>query len=111
MAAALLVGFCFPAVEAEGAVRLRGLCEHFAEYVEYGLELLIVLAFHRLDLVAEQFIGGKNLSDLYEGPHDGDIYLDSPTAFEDTGQHGHALLGKGIGIVTAERLSRRYHIL
>lgn len=42
-------------------------------------------------------VDAEQLPQADEGPHDLYVDFDGPRTSQDTGKHGHALLGKGVG--------------
>ena len=74
--------------------------DELSDRVEDDLELLVVFgvfAFQRFDLLGEQAVGIHQAAELDEGAHDGDVHLHGAGGAEDAGEHGHALLGEGVG--------------
>src|SRR2546426_10318978 len=53
----------------------------------------------------------EDLAQADKGPHDRDVDLNGPMAPQDTREHGHALLGEGVGKVAPQVLPGRYRIL
>src|SRR6185503_8566570 len=49
-----------------------------------------------LDLAGQVAVGGENLADLHEGPHDGDVHLNGALAAKHAGQHRHAEFGEDV---------------
>ena len=46
-------------------------------------------------------VGIHEATELDEGAHDGDVHLDGAPGAQYAGEHGHALLGEGVGEVTS----------
>jgi len=66
--------------EAEGFFRFFVLGEHEAEDLEDLVELLVVFAFHGLDLPSQRGVVGQDFAEPDEGPYDGDMALDGAPA-------------------------------
>ena len=73
----------------------------FADGVEDNLEVGVVSIFERGELAGEFRIREEHLAQTHKCAHDGDVDLHGPRTPQDAGEHGDALLGKGVGKVTA----------
>ena len=65
--------------------------------VEDGPELLVIFLFEGINSASQVAVGVYETAQLDEGAHDGDVDLDGTGRAEDTGEHGDALLGEGVG--------------
>lgn len=58
------------------------------------------LSFQIVDTLLDGCEGAGEAAQLDEGTHDLDVYGDGPVAMEDSGEHGHPLLGENVWRVT-----------
>ena len=58
-------------------------------------------AFESGDAVGELFVGSEELAQAHEGAHDLDVDRHGLLRPQHAGQHGHALLGEGVGRIPA----------
>jgi hypothetical protein len=65
--------------------------------IEDDTELLVVFLFEGVNPAGQVAIGVHEPAQLDEGAHNGDVDLDGAGRAEDTGEHGNALLGEGVG--------------
>src|SRR5437588_2460551 len=70
-----------------------------ADGIKHYFELGIVLLLQCLQLLGQIRVRRQQLPQAYKCAHDFDIDPDGPRAPQHGGQHGHALLGEGIGTV------------
>lgn len=64
-------------------------------------ELLVIFLLHRLNARREVAVGIHQPPQLHKRPHDGNIHLHRAGRAQHAGQHGHALLGEGVGMGAA----------
>lgn len=69
--------------------------------LEDNLKLFVVPALKRGKLPRELRVIGEQFPHSYEGPHDFHVDEHGPIAAQETGKHGRALLGEGVGLRTA----------
>ncbi len=78
---------------------LTGWFHELADGIKDHPELGIVFLLQSVEFLAQVLVGGEHLTELHEGPHDGDVDLNCTVAAEDAGGHSHTLLGKSVGDV------------
>ncbi len=83
--------------ETDATARRFGRSHQLPNRVEHHSELLVILAFHRIEAASQIAMGCQDCAQLDEGAHDGDVHLDCAGTAQDAGEHGHALLNEGIG--------------
>src|ERR1700733_7864587 len=96
----------FPQIsgKADGtALRLRRVHE-FADRREDGgdsLVMVLELMFELVELASQRGVRGEQCAQPRESPHDLYVDGDGTPAVQHRGEHGHALLGEGVGEVLA----------
>jgi hypothetical protein len=86
--------------KADAPAGLYWRLHQLADRVEYSSKLRVVMALHLIQALGQLAMGGNHFSQLYESAHDGDVDFDSARAAQNSGQHGYALLGKGIRMIS-----------
>ena len=89
-------------VEADCAFRLGGRGREFADGVEEGFDRSVVAFEAALQLdefPREVLVARQHPSQTDERAHDGDVDLHGALAPQHAGEHCHALLGEGVGVV------------
>ena len=59
--------------------------------------LLSLAGLDLLDFAGQVFVGGQDFAQLYKGADDENVHLHSTRTIKHGREHGHAVLGKGIG--------------
>src|SRR5664279_3772564 len=82
-----------------------------ADGVEDGAELGVVLLFQLRQLAGKVGVLLKHLTEAHERAHDFDVHLHRARAAQHARQHGHALLGEGVGQILAVPSATRFVVL
>lgn len=97
----LVARFC----KADAAAGLVGRAHELADGLEDRAKLLVIFAFEFIQAAGQVAVGGEDFAQLDRtglgGAHDGDVDLNGAGAAENAGEYGDALLGEGVGAVTA----------
>ena len=88
-------------MKTDSSSRRFGRSDELLDRFEDDSELLIVFVLKRFDLAGEVAVCVHEAAELHESAHDCDVHFDRAAASEDAGEHGNALLGKGIRAVAA----------
>ena len=87
-------------VKPDFAFGFIGWGKELANGIEDNFELIVVVTFECADFTGEFFDRESHLAESDEGPHDANVHCDGTRAIENTGEHGHAFLSKGVGEIS-----------
>ena len=62
-----------------------------------GAGLLFLGGVNLVDFAGQLFVSGQEFAEFDESAGDENVHLHGTPAFKHRGQHGHAVLGEGIG--------------
>lgn len=103
----LIVVAWFDKADRTFLLHLRRLHE-LADRVKDDGKFMVVLFFDLLEKAREVLVSYHGLPHLHESPHDRNIDIGRAIAVQNAGEHGHALLGEGIGQIFATLSAARF---